>query len=128
MQILLLAGVTGLSVIANYLFKIPIGLSIVLINIPIILFTYKKLGKKFFLLSIKSILICSLFLDYIICFIPVFTGNRLIATIFSGICAGIGYSILFNEQSSTGGTDFIIVALKKWKNNLSFGLLAFIID
>lgn len=121
-------GVSGIAVIVNYLFKIPIGFAIILINIPIILLTFKKLGKNFFLLSIKSIIICSIFLDYIVCYIPQFTGNRLIASILSGICAGIGYSILFNVESSTGGTDFIIVAIKKWRENLSFGLLAFVMD
>ena len=121
-------GVTGLSVIANYLFKVPIGLAIVLFNIPIILCTFKKLGKKFFINSLISIIICSLFIDYVIIHVPAFTGNRVVATILAGVCAGIGYAILFNENSSTGGTDFIIVALKKWKKHLSFGFFAFIID
>ena len=121
-------GVTGISVILNYLFKMPIGLAIVILNVPIIIFTYKKLGKKFFINSIISIIICSLFIDYIIIKIPAFNGNRTIATILAGITAGIGYSLLFNVNSSTGGTDFIIVALKKWKRELSFGFFAFVID
>ena len=121
-------GVTGLAVILNYLIHIPIGLSTILINIPIILLTYKKLGKEFFLMSIKSVFISAFFIDYIVIFLPVFLGNRLVASVCAGIFAGIGYSLFFNEGSSTGGTDFIIVAIKKIKSNLSFGLLAFIID
>lgn len=121
-------GVTGLAVILNYLVNMPIGHSIILINIPIILLTYKKLGKEFFLMSIKSVFISAFFIDYIVIFLPVFLGNRLIAAICTGIFAGIGYSLIFNEGSSTGGTDFIIVAIKKIKPNLSFGFLAFLID
>lgn len=121
-------GITGLGVISNYLFNIPIGLAIICINIPIILVTFKKLGKEFFFISIKSMIISSFFIDYVVCHVPAFTGSRLIAAILSGICAGIGYSIFFNEGSSTGGTDFIIVAIKKWKSTLSFGFLAFVID
>ena len=54
--------------------------------------------------------------------------SRLAASILSGITSGIGYSLIFNEGSSTGGTDFIIVAIRQKKPGLSFGLLAFFID
>ena len=121
-------GVNGLAVMANYLFRIPIGFATILINIPIILLTYRKLGRDFFLASIKSVLICSFFVDYIVCLFPAYHGNRLLASIFAGIAAGIGYSLFFNEGSSTGGTDFIIVAVKKDRPGLSFGVLAFAVD
>ena len=121
-------GVNGLAVMANYLFKAPIGLSVVVINIPIILLTFRKLGRAFFLISVKSMLISSLFIDYVVCFFPVYGGSRLAASVLAGITAGIGYSLFFNEGSSTGGTDFIIVALKRDRPRLSFGLLAFLVD
>lgn len=121
-------GVSGLAVILNFMFKLPIGWMTILINIPIILLTFKKLGLKFFIMSIKSMIIGSLFIDYVIPLLPAYESSRLLAAIFSGICAGIGYSLIFNEDSSTGGTDFIIVAVKRWKPKLSFGFLAFVID
>jgi len=121
-------GVNGLAVMANYLFRVPIGLAVIIINVPIILLTFRKLGKEFFLISLKSMLITSFFIDYILCRFPVYSGNRLLASVFAGIAAGIGYSLFFNEGSSTGGTDFIIVAVKRDKPNLSFGLLAFFVD
>ncbi len=121
-------GVNGLAVIANHLFKAPIGLATVVINVPIIICTFRKLGWKFFLYSLKTILICAVFMDYVVVFLPAFAGPRWLASILSGICAGIGYSLIFNAGSSTGGTDFIIVAVKKWKQNLSFGLICFCID
>lgn len=121
-------GVNGLAVLVNYLFSIPIGLAVVLINIPIILLTFRKLGKEFFIISVKTMLISSLFIDYVLCYFPVYTGSRLAASILSGITSGIGYSLIFNEGSSTGGTDFIIVAIRQKRPKLSFGLLAFFID
>lgn len=121
-------GVNGLAVMANYLFHIPIGWATILINIPIILLTFRKLGRDFFLISVKSMLISSLFIDYVLCYLPVYTGSRLLASVFAGIMAGIGYSLFFNEGSSTGGTDFIIVAMKQRNPGLSFGALAFAID
>lgn len=121
-------GVTGLAVLTNYLTGFPIGWATILINVPLVLLTYKRLGRDFFVFSVKTVLICSLFTDYIAPLFPVFEGGRLIASVFSGIFAGIGYSIVFNAGSSTAGTDFIIVAVKQVKPKMSFGLLAFLID
>ena len=97
-------------------------------SLPIVLFTYRKLGKEFFIISIKSMLICSFMIAYVICCFPIYYGSRLAASILAGITSGIGYSLLFNEGSSTGGTDFIIVAVKQKKPDLSFGLLVGVID
>ena len=121
-------GIAGICAILYRLFGIPMGLSNVLINIPIILLTFRQLGKEFFLISVKSVLISSLLIDYVCCYLPAYTGSRLTASILSGIMAGIGFSLFFNEGSSTGGTDFIIVAVKQKHPKLSFGLLAFFID
>lgn len=120
-------GVNGLAVMANYLTKVPIGFATILINVPIIVFTFRSLGKKFFLYSVKTMIISSFLIDYVLCYLPVYNGNRLLAAILAGITAGIGYSLIFNEGSSTGGTDFIIAAIKKKRPKMTFGVLAFVI-
>lgn len=121
-------SVNGIAVMANYLSNIPIGFATILINIPIILFTFHSLGRMFFLYSVKTMVISSFLIDYVLCYLPVYQGNRLLAAILAGITAGIGYSLIFNEGSSTGGTDFIIAAIKKKRPKMTFGLLAFVID
>ena len=121
-------GVSGLAVIFNYLFGWPIGLVTVLINLPIVLATFRRLGPAFFFCSVKSVLINALFIDYIVVLLPAYEGSRMLAAIFSGLFAGVAYSMLFNIGSSTGGTDFIIAAIQRAKPKLSFGMLAFFID
>lgn len=121
-------GVSGLAVILNYLFGAPIGLATVLVNIPIILCTFRRLGPAFFLHSVKTVLINALFVDYVVCHIPAYAGSRMLAAVLSGVCAGVAYSLVFNMGSSTGGTDFIMAAIRKAKPELSFGMLAFVID
>lgn len=121
-------GVSGLAVIANYLTGAKIGLMTVLINIPIIVLTFRRLGLMFFVCSVKTMLINAFFIDYVVCYMPAYTGSRMIAAVLSGVCAGVAYSLVFNMGSSTGGTDFIIAAVNRIKPNLSFGMLAFVID
>ena len=121
-------GVSGLAVILNYLFSWPIGLVTVMINVPIVMATFKKLGPAFFFCSVKSVLINAFFIDYVVCLIPAYEGSRLVAAVLSGVFAGVAYSMLFNIGSSTGGTDFIIAAIQKANPKLSCGMLAFVID
>ena len=121
-------GVSGIAVILNYLFGTQIGLATVLINVPISVLTFRRLGPVFFAMSVKTMLINAFFIDYVVCHIPAYAGSRLAAAVLAGVTAGAAYSLVFNMDSSTGGTDFIIAAVKRWKPKLSFGFLAFVID
>ena len=121
-------GVSGVAVILNYLFGTPIGLATVIINIPIVVLTFKRLGAMFFVMSVKSVLINAFFIDYVCVLFPAYAGSRLIGAVLAGVTAGMAYSLLFNVGSSTGGTDFIIAAVNRANPKLSFGMLAFVID
>lgn len=121
-------GVSGLAVMANYLFGTPIGLMTVLINIPVILFTFRRLGLRFFIYSAITVLMGAVMVDTVLADMPDLGVSRWTASVLAGLCAGAGYALIFRIGSSTGGTDFIIVALKRWKPKLTFGFLAFVID
>ena len=59
-------GVAGVCAILYRLFGIPMGLSNVLINIPVILFSYKVLGKSFLLRSMRCMVLFAVFTDYLL--------------------------------------------------------------
>lgn len=123
-----MTGFSGISIILYQLFQIPIGLSTILLNIPVALFCYKLLGRKFFVSSLRCMLISSLMIDYAAPLFPVYEGSRLLAALCTGVIAGIGYSIIYMQNSSTGGSDFIIMAVKALKPYLSLGKIAFLSD
>ena len=79
-------GIAGICAILYRLFGIPMGLSNVLINIPIILCTYKLLGRSFFIRSVYCMVLFAFFTDYLLPLMPVYQGDRLLAT----ICGGAG--------------------------------------
>ena len=83
-------GVAGICAILYRLFGIPMGLSNVLINIPIILCTYKLLGRSFFIRSVYCMVLFAIFTDYLLPLMPVYQGDRLLATICGGVVGGIG--------------------------------------
>lgn len=123
-----MTGFSGISIILYRFFQIPIGASTILLNIPVAILCYKLLGKRFFISSVRCMIISSVFIDYIAPLFPVYTGSRLLAALCTGVLAGIGYALIYTQNSSTGGSDFIIMAVKVLKPHLSLGKITFLID
>lgn len=118
-------GIAGICAILYRLFGIPMGLSNVLINIPIILCTYKLLGRSFFIRSVYCMVLFAFFTDYLLPLMPVYQGDRLLATICGGVVGGIGDALIYMNNSSTGGLDFITMAIKARHPHLPFGNITF---
>lgn len=118
-------GVAGICAILYRLFGIPMGLSNVLINIPIILCTYKLLGRSFFIRSVYCMVLFAIFTDYLLPLMPVYQGDRLLATICGGVVGGIGDALIYMNNSSTGGLDFITMGIKARHPHLPLGNIMF---
>lgn len=121
-------GVSGLSVIMNYLLNIPVGIASLLINIPVIVFTFKRLGIGFFIRSVKTMIISAAITDLTASIMPQFMGNRILSAFLAGLFMGIAVGIIFSQDSSFGGSDFITMAVKKAKPDLSIGVIAWVVN
>jgi len=102
-------GATGITLITFYLFKIPVSLMNLLINIPLFILAWKIFGAK----SLYSSLLGTLALSAWLAFferIPIhidLQGDLLITALIAGILLGIGLGIIFNAGGTTGGTDIL---------------------
>lgn len=121
-------GITGASMIINFLTGAPIGTTAVLLNIPIILVSLKYLGKGYLLRTLQTLVINALFIDVIMPMLPHYTGSPLLAALFSGGLSGLGLSIIYNAGSCTGGSDLVIMSLRKLRPHLSIGQITMMID
>ena len=81
-------GVSGLATIIYYLFNIPMGRTILIINIPLFLISMYKVGKTFFVKSIVGTVSLSVFIDILDQF-PQLTDDRFLACIYGGIIIGL---------------------------------------
>lgn len=119
---LLSGGVTGIAMMLEYLFKIPTGVTLILLNIPLFIGGYKFVSKRFAYLSILGIFSASFFLfltkHWII---PV--ENNMVAAIFGGLITGVGSGIVIKNRGSLGGTDIIAVIINKYLS-FNIGLIA----
>ena len=125
-------GITGIAmIIHHYVPFLGIGLMSLIINIPVAIICYRLLGRVFFFKSVKSMLISALFLDVIVPLLGSYQDaatNPLLAALFAGALSGIGLAIIYMPGSSTGGTDFVIMSIRKLKPHLSIGTISIIVD
>lgn len=121
-------GISGLALIINHLWGLPIGITSLALNAPIILFSFRLLGHRFFLKSIRTMIMNTIFVDFIFTHIPVYQGDRLTAALFAGALLGAGLAVIYMRGSSTGGADFLIMSVKKLRPHLSLGQVTMVLD
>lgn len=120
-------GFAGIATIVYYLFKVPMGTTNVLLNIPLFIIAWYKIGKKFFIKSIIGTIGLSVFMDFFDRFNSL-TEDRFLACIYGGIIVGLGMAIIFKFNSSTGGTDLISNIAKEYNSNIRLSEVVVIID
>ena len=120
-------GVSGISTILFYLFKIPVGLSYYAINILLLVFGYRVLGKKF---VIKTLICAGLAatLTDIFSYFPPLTDDVVLASLFGGLLGGLGIGLTLIENASTGGTDVVGRLAQSKFEHISIGKLLMIVD
>ncbi|NLK40047.1 MAG: YitT family protein [Clostridiales bacterium] len=124
---IILGGATGVSTTLNILFNSPIGVVIILINIPLIIANTWVYGIRFLGKTIVGIVTTSVAID-IITFFPITITDPLLCGIFGGVTMGAGTGLLFTRGYTTGGSDLLAWLLRKKYKSLSTGRLMLIID
>lgn len=110
-------GVSGIATITYYLFKIPMGTAILIINIPLFIIGIYKLGKYFFIKSVIGTITLSFFIDYLNQFEAI-TSDKFLACIYGGVIIGIGTALILKANSSTGGTDMLSYIAKEYNESV----------
>lgn len=123
-----LSGVSGFAVVFYHFWGFPIGLTTFLMNVPIILACHKILGRRFILKSLKTMIISTLMIDFIAPLFPIYAGNLLLSCICMGVLTGLGYGMIYKNDTSTGGADFVILSLHAKKPYLTLGKINIILE
>ena len=121
-------GVTGLAILINYLWKLPIGASIFILNVPLFVMSFVVLGKRFIIKTLFSTAMTSVLIDLGVYFMPAYSGDKLLAALFGGALMGIGLGIIFTRGSTSGGTDILSRLLRKKFPHVSMGRFMMVCD
>jgi len=112
-------GVVGISIMASYLTKWPVGLFIFVLNIPFFIFGYNQIGKSFTISTVFSVAMLSMWVS-ILHPVPGLTEDVFLASVFGGIVLGIGVGLIIRYGGSLDGTEIIAIVLDK-KSAFSVG-------
>ena len=120
-------GLAGVGTILNYFLSFPVGLTIFVLNLPIVIWGLTIKGKRYVLISLVATGIYSLLVD-LLTFLPCLTDDKLVAVVCGGIIYGASASLSVKAQISTGGTDLLAKLLITKIKTASIGKLYLCID
>ncbi len=122
-------GITGIAQIINRVFPvIPVGVTVIVLNIPLFLLGWKFIGGKLLVSSLYTMFISSVFIDIITPLCHWEPMEPLLACIIGGLLLGGSLGIVFLEGATTGGTDLAARLLKLKLAWLPMGKLLMAID
>ena len=120
-------GFSGIGTLAFYVLKIPVGTTVLILNIPLFIIALIKYGKKFFINTIIGTFFLSFFIN-LFQNITVLTSSRFLACIYGGALSGIGSTFVLNANSSTGGSDLLAQIIKSYRPNLKTANIIVFLD
>ncbi len=106
-------GVSGLSVFAYHILGVPVGLTIIVLNIPLFIVGYFVLGARVVIQSLFGTFLFSMAVEITAPLLPAATDDLLLAAVYGGIVMGLGVGLVFRFRSSTGGTALLSLIMAK---------------
>lgn len=105
-------GIIGISILTSYLTNINLGILLVLFNLPFFLIGYKHIGKTFAITTLIGDIILGI---GVVLFhpVPVLTDDPLLASVFGGMCLGIGVGLVIRHGGSLDGTEILAILFNK---------------
>lgn len=124
----LAGGLTGISMIVYYLTSFPIGMTNIILNIPILILSLRFMGKFYTVTTVFCTFMLSVFIDLTAGLSALEAIHQpLVAAITGGVLMGLGTGLLFRFNCNTGGLDVIGAILKKYYS-LDIGYVVFALN
>jgi uncharacterized membrane-anchored protein YitT (DUF2179 family) len=106
-------GVAGVALLVHQIFnQVPVGLQVLIYNIPILWWAGRDVGRKFLWLTVVGVVSLTLWVT----FIPEYkliADDPMLNAIFGGLLAGLGVGIAMRAGGSCGGLDVAAVAFNR---------------
>ena len=122
-------GAMGIVLMVNHFADLPIGLLTLAINIPLLVLAWFSLSHRFAVSTAFATAVCSFILDFMVApDRPVYTGDRILCSLYGGILSGVGMGLIFMAGMTTGGSDILGYVLQKKRPQLSIGRALMAVD
>lgn len=121
-------GLTGIGQTINLLTGLPVGVMVMVMNIPLFLVAWRQFGLRFIVYSLIGMVGSSLFIDLFNALRLVFTSDMLLAAVFGGLVRGLGSGLIYYPGATAGGSDIGARLLRKKYPHINFGTLSLGLD
>ena len=119
-------GLTGVATILNFLAGWPVGITALVLNIPLFLIGYRTMGKVFAFRSLVATALFTILID-ILPLKPV-SEDPLLGTLFGGVVLGIGLGLILRGGATTGGSDMVARMVHRRFSFITVGMFLFALD
>ncbi len=119
-------GLTGIATIFNYLWKWPVGVTSMALNLPLFIIGWKSMGRVFVFRSLIATILFSACIDLMQ--FPPLTDDILLATVYGALTLGLGIGLIMRGGATTGGSDMIARMVHKRFPIVSVGAFLFAVD
>jgi len=119
-------GLTGIATIFNYLWGWPVGITSMVLNLPLFLIGYRAMGRVFAFRSLVATVLFSACIDLLQ--FPPLTDDILLATVYGALMLGVGMGLIMRGGATTGGTDMIARMVHQRFPVVTVGVFLFAVD
>ena len=113
-------GITGISQIINLITGFPVGVGIIIMNIPLFLLAWRKLGRKFVVITAACMAISSVIIDLLAPIAVPLTRDPMLAAVYGGLINGLGWGIVYSTGYTGGGIDIPARLLRRKYPHINF--------
>ena len=121
-------GLTGIAQILNLLTGLPVGVMVIVMNIPLFAVAWKKFGLRFIIYSLIGMVGSSLAIDFFNLFHLTLTNDILLAAVYGGLLKGLGWGLVYTTGATGGGTDILSRLLRRKYAYIQFGTISLVLD
>ena len=113
-------GITGIGQIINLLTGFPVGISIIIMNVPLFIWAWRKLGKRFVVYTGVCMVLSSVFIDLLEPIAIPLTREPMLAAVYGGLLNGLGWGIVYATGYTGGGIDIPARFLRRKYPHINF--------
>ena len=122
-------GFTGISQIINFFIPVlPVGVMIIVLNVPLFIVGLKKFGFAFLVKSIYTMALSSVLIDVVDVIHQFSPMDPLLACLYGGVTLGVASGLVFREEATTGGSELGAWIVRSYVERLSIGNICLGID
>ena len=119
-------GFSGIGTILYYAWGIPVGTTVLALNIPFFIISLKRMGRQFMLRTMFGLVLYSVAAD--LCPVINLSEDTLLSAVYGGLLMGIGLGLTFFFGGSTGGTDLVAMIVHNAVRSISVSTVIFLVD